>query len=76
MNYRETERINNKKKYKNASFDDTYSTKLGQEYVKEFNDVWRREYTTALQNRFGPYLGQEYIDNAPFMNMYEQYIKK
>lgn len=63
-------------RYKNDKFDDEFTTKRGQSYVKEVDKMWKTEYSKALKNQFGNDLAKEYIDNAPFMNSYSEYIRK
>lgn len=71
------EKVN--EKYKNDKFDDNFSTKRGQQYVKELDDIWQKEYRKALIEDFGPdpiTKGMDWVERAPFLNGYSQYIKK
>ena len=66
-------------KYKNDKFDDTFPTKRGQQYVKEVSAMWKREYSKALLEDFGPEpisKGKEWVENAPLMNDYDEFIKE
>lgn len=66
-------------KYKNDKFDDDFSTKRGQQYVKEIDDIWQKEYRKALIEDFGPdpiTKGMDWVERAPLLNEYSQYIKK
>ena len=38
--------------------------------------MWQTAYTKALKEDFGADIGKHYLDNAPFMNMYSDYIIK
>lgn len=74
---REIPKIN--EKYKHETFDPEYSTKRGQQYVKEMDSAWRKTYTSHLLSDFGnePISnGKEWVNNMPYMNMFSDYIKK
>lgn len=71
------EKVN--EKYKNDKFDDDFSTKRGQQYVKEIDDIWQKEYRKALIEDFGPdpiTKGMDWVERAPLLNEYSQHIKK
>lgn len=41
--------------------------------------MWKREYSKALLEDFGPEpisKGKEWVENAPFMNDYDAFIKE
>ena len=66
-------------KYKNDKFDDNFSTKSGQQYVKEVNSTWQKHYSQALLEDFGPEpisKGKDWVKNAPMMDSYESFIKR
>lgn len=66
-------------KYKNDKFDDTLSSKRGQQYAKEVSAMWKREYSKALLEDFGSEpisKGEEWVKNAPLMNTYDEFIKE
>lgn len=70
------EDINNK--YEDDVFDDEFSTKRGQEYIKEVDKMWRSLYIKELKNDYGNYelLGKDFIKNAPLMDNYSEFIRK
>lgn len=77
MNKQHIPRIN--AKYKDDNFSDGYSTKRGRQYVKEFDVAWRKEYSKALLEDFGPEPisnGKDWVNNAPFMDNYSALIEK
>lgn len=66
-------------KYKGYKFDDGFSTKRGQQYVKEIDDIWQKEYRKALMEDFGPdpiTKGMDWVERAPYLDTYAQYLKK
>lgn len=53
-----------------------YSTKMGQKYIKEIDKEWRTSYVESLK-RNQPELfemGENWVSEAPFMNMFMKYI--
>lgn len=58
-------------------YNDDYSDKAGQKYIKEVNNTWQKLYADALVNRFGDSPidnGRIWINNAPLMDMYVDFI--
>lgn len=74
---KELDRIN--EKYKDDYFDRHFSSKRGQQYVKELQRSWERIYAKNLIDVVGKdpiNNGTDWVKNAPFMNMYVSHIKK
>lgn len=66
-------------KYKNDNFSNGYSSKRGQQYVKEVDKEWRNIYTKNLVSYFGNDPidnGTEWVANTPFMNSYTSEIRR
>lgn len=66
-------------KYKDDKFDDNFSTKRGQQCIKELNSMWQKHYSQALLDDFGPEpisKGKDWVKNAPMMDSYAQFIKR
>ena len=66
-------------KYKNVTFDENFSTKEGQEYVKEVSAMWKKHYRDSLYKNVGEgtrNIGKDWVENASFMNEYDRWIKK
>lgn len=66
-------------KYKNDRFDATYSTKRGQQYLKELSTSWKNMYLSNLENLVKPEAREfvrEFSDLVPLMNTYDEFIKK
>ena len=60
------------KKYK-GGFDEHFTTKKGQQYLREVNDMWQKAYSKALIEDFGKApisKGTDWVKNAPFMDSY------
>lgn len=67
------------KKYENDHFNGDFSSKRGQQYVKEVSSTWQKAYSKALIEDFGPdpvSRGEDWVKNAPFMDMYDEFINK
>ena len=67
------------KKYENDEFDADFSTKRGQQYVKEVNSTWQKRYSQVLLEDFGPEpisKGKDWVKNVPMMDTYEAFIKQ
>lgn len=60
-------------RYKNDKFDDNFTTKRGQEYVKEFDTIWQKEYRKALKEDYGDD-AKLFVNDAPFMYQYASFI--
>lgn len=66
-------------KYKNDRFNATYSTKRGQQYLKELSTSWKNMYLSNLENLVKPEAREfvrEFSDLVPLMNTYDEFIKK
>lgn len=77
MNERDLPTIN--KKYENDYFDSSFSSKRGQQYVKEVSGAWKRLYTSELKKlvpQESMELAAEFIQNAPMMTQYDRFIQK
>ena len=60
------------KKYPEG-FDEHFTTKRGQQYLREVNDMWQKAYSKALIEDFGKApisKGTDWVKNAPFMDSY------
>ena len=65
-------------KYKDDKFDDEFSTERGQQYIKELSSTWKKHYSQALLEDFGPEpisKGKDWVKNMPMMDDYDIYIK-
>ena len=64
-------------KYKDDVFDDNFTTKRGQQYIKEIDKAWRDVYGNQLISDFGKEpvsKGTSWVNKAPFMNEYADLI--
>ena len=64
-------------KYKNDTFDERYTTKRGQQFVKEVSAAWNKTYKEFALSDFGrDYIasGEEWVNYLPFYNQYEEFI--
>lgn len=71
------EKINDK--YKDTVFDDSFSSKRGQQYVKEVSSMWKKHYKEALLSDFGvdPVTkGKDWVDTMPMMDSYDEFIRQ
>lgn len=61
-----------------GNFDMHFTTKTGQKYLKEVNDMWQKAYSKALIEDFGKEpisKGEDWVKNMPFMDMYLEDLK-
>lgn len=75
MNEKHIPEINSR--YKNVDL--TKDNKTNNKYVKEFDNVWRKEYTKSLLDKFGKEPlsnSSKWTNDMPFMNMYSDLLKK
>ena len=65
-------------KDKGATHDKPFDTKAGQQYIKEIDKKWRSAYVNALKinNPELFILGENWVNDAPMMNVYANYIYK
>ena len=75
---KELDKINKKYKKDDLGWNEeyqTYTTKRGQEYVKEVNSKWKTIYEDRLIKDYGFDVkrGEKWVQDAYFMNMYDQF---
>lgn len=66
------------KKYEKDVFDDTYSSKRGQEYIKDMRNMWQSSYKEAIASDWGEDFvsnGEEFIRTLPMYLMFDEYLK-
>lgn len=73
-------------KYTGKNLGKNFETKDGQKYVTEVGKMWKEVYSKAAVDRFGTTLsvssdgtvkeGRDFVNNMPFMNQYDEFIKR
>ena len=73
-------------KYTGKNLGKNFETKDGQKYVTEVGKMWKDVYSKAAVDRFGTTLsvssdgsvkeGRDFVNNMPFMNQYDEFIKR
>lgn len=77
MNSEVLPRINAKYDGKDLGFDGhTYTSKHGKKYVNEIKSEWKSVYSKQLLSDFGTTstIGKKWVDDAPLMKMYDEYL--
>lgn len=74
------------KKYEKDTFDSEFSSKRGQQYIKEIDKAWKKHYNDYVKDVANRYdlLGEDFVkessavkvENLFGYNTYEQFIKK
>jgi hypothetical protein len=74
MNSEVIPRINAKYDGKDLGFDGyTYTSEYGKKYINEIKSEWESVYSKQLLSDFGTTstIGKKWVDDAPFMKMYD-----
>jgi len=66
------------KKYKGKDLGYDFETKEGQNYIKEVSKAWQDLYASELKKQYSTEMtvGDDWVKEAPFMDMYTDFILK